>query len=179
MAIASAMAKTGAMLLSAPAIFGPIKRLDSKCSSATVPEKNSPTHANSATAFRLPLLGSTKNGARHQNSSVDVGMLIATPPRTSRTTNAIIKDEEEHLRDPCLDAVFGGKSMSEPDHNARHRFITDPYGAGHYEKLGRFVFQYARAEAYFHLAFRFYSKMPIGEARILFGGPSRISDVID
>src|SRR5215470_16386376 len=60
MAIASAMAKTGAMLLSAPAIFGPIKRLDSKCSSATVPEKNSPTHANSATAFRLPLLGSTK-----------------------------------------------------------------------------------------------------------------------
>src|SRR5215831_3091526 len=69
--------------------------------------------------------------------------------------------------------------MSEPDHNARHRFITDPYGAGHYEKLGRFVFQYARAGAYFHLAFRFYSKMPIGEARILFGGPSRISDVID
>src|ERR1700724_256104 len=79
MTIASAMAKTGAMLLSAPAIFGPIRRLDSKFSSATVPGKNSPTHANSATAFRLPSRGSTKNGARHQKSSVDVGMLIATP----------------------------------------------------------------------------------------------------
>src|SRR5215469_2889098 len=79
MTIASAMAKTGAMLLSAPAIFGPIRRLDSKFSSATVPGKNSPTQANSATAFRLPSLGSTKNRARHQKSSVDVGMLIATP----------------------------------------------------------------------------------------------------
>jgi hypothetical protein len=69
--------------------------------------------------------------------------------------------------------------MSKPDHNRRHRFITDPYGARHYEKLGRFIFQYAQAEAHFHLAFRFYSQMPIAEARMLFGGPSRISDVID
>src|ERR1700751_3974868 len=79
MTIASTMAKTGAMLLSAPGILGPIRRLDSKFSSATVPGKNSPTHANSATAFRLPSRGSTKNGARHENSSVDGGMLTATP----------------------------------------------------------------------------------------------------
>src|SRR6202035_5972008 len=37
-------------------------------------------------------------------------------------------------------------------------FITDPYGARHYEKLGRFIFQYAQAEAHFHLAFRHYSQ---------------------
>src|SRR5580704_3160806 len=88
MTIASTMAKTGAILLSTPAMFGPISRLDSKFSSATVPGKNSPTHANSATAFRLPLPGSTKNGARHQNSSVDVGMLIATPTQGSIHRNA-------------------------------------------------------------------------------------------
>ena len=82
-------AKTGAMLLSAPAIFGPIRRLDSKFSSATVPGKNSPTHANSATAFRLPSLGSTQNGARHQKSSVDVGMLIATPARAASSATRI------------------------------------------------------------------------------------------
>jgi hypothetical protein len=40
---------------------------------------------------------------------------------------------------------------------ARHGFITDPYGARHYEKLGRFIFQYAQAEAHFHLAFRHYT----------------------
>src|ERR1700741_2508781 len=72
-------AKTGVMLLSAPAIFGPSRRLDSKFSSAAAPGKTNPTHANKPTAFRLPSLGSTKNGARHQNSSVEVGMLIATP----------------------------------------------------------------------------------------------------
>src|SRR5262249_38970897 len=43
------------------------------------PGKSKPTHANKITAFRLPAPGSTKNGARHQKSSVDVGMLIATP----------------------------------------------------------------------------------------------------
>src|SRR6202035_1797340 len=79
MTIARRTAKTGVMLLSAPAIFGPIRRLDSKFSRATVPGKSKPTHGNKITAFELPALGSTKNGARHQKSSVDVGMLIATP----------------------------------------------------------------------------------------------------
>jgi hypothetical protein len=71
------------MLLSAPAIFGPIRRLDSKFSSAAAPGKHNPIHANKTTAFRLPSLGSTKNGARHQKSSVEVGMLIATPTQGS------------------------------------------------------------------------------------------------
>src|ERR1700730_9743666 len=79
MTIARRTAKTGVMLLSAPAIFGPIRRLDSKFSRATVPGKSKPTHGNKITAFELPALGSTKNGARHQKSSVDVGMLIVTP----------------------------------------------------------------------------------------------------
>src|SRR6516162_6241865 len=83
MTIARRTAKTGVMLLSAPAIFGPIRRLDSKLSSATAPGKNNPTSANKTTAFRSPLLGSTKNGARHQKSSVEVGMLIATPSQGS------------------------------------------------------------------------------------------------
>src|SRR5437588_11280602 len=72
-------ARERAGLLSAPAILGPIRRLDSKFSSAAAPGKNNPTHANKTTAFRSPALGSTKNGARHQNSSVEVGMLIAAP----------------------------------------------------------------------------------------------------
>src|ERR1700756_4512720 len=79
MRIARRTAKTGVILLSAPAILGPIRRLDSKFSSAAAPGKNNPTQANKTTAFRLESLGSTKNGARHQNSMVDVGMLIATP----------------------------------------------------------------------------------------------------
>src|SRR5215831_18082074 len=79
MMIARKTAKTGARLLSAPAIFGPIRRLDSKFSNATAPGKTNPTHANKTTAFRLPSPGSTKNGARHQKSSVEVGMLIAAP----------------------------------------------------------------------------------------------------
>src|SRR5262252_6124852 len=79
MMIASRTAKAGVMLLSAPAIFGPIRRLDSKFSNATAPGKTNPTHANKTTAFRLPSPGSTKVGARHQKSTVEVGMLIATP----------------------------------------------------------------------------------------------------
>src|SRR6476619_7860829 len=79
MTIARRTAKTGVMLLSAPAVFGPNRRLDSKFSSAAAPGKNNPTHANKRTSVRLPTLGSTKNGARHQNSRVDVGILIATP----------------------------------------------------------------------------------------------------
>src|SRR6202008_5117637 len=75
--------KTAGMLLGAPAIFGPSIRLDSKFRSAPTPGKNNPTHANKITAFRLPSLGSTKNGARHQKSSVELGMLIATPTQGS------------------------------------------------------------------------------------------------
>src|SRR5215472_8935092 len=83
MTIARRTAKTGAMLLSAPAIFGPIRRFDSKFNNAAAPGNNNPTQANKMAAFRLPSPGSTKNGARHQKSSVDVGMLIATPSQGS------------------------------------------------------------------------------------------------
>jgi hypothetical protein len=72
------------------------------------------------------------------------------------------------------------EEISERGDSTRHRFITDPYGAQHYEKLGRFIFQYAQAETHFHLALRYYSQMPIAEARMLFGGRgTRLSDVID
>src|SRR5580700_5864108 len=83
MTIARMTAKTGVKLLSTPAIFVPMRRLDSKFSSAATPGKSNPITANRTTAFRLPSLGSTKNGARHQNSSVEVGMLIATPTHGS------------------------------------------------------------------------------------------------
>src|SRR5215472_8443413 len=79
MTIASMTAKTGVRLLSAPAMFGPIRRLDSKFSSAAAPGKTNPTHANQATALGSPPLGWRRNGARHQKSSVEVGTLIATP----------------------------------------------------------------------------------------------------
>jgi hypothetical protein len=68
--------------------------------------------------------------------------------------------------------------MTEVDHGMRHRFITDPYGARHYEKLGRFIFQYAQAEAHFHLAFRYYSEMPIADSRRHFRRNVRIDEVI-
>jgi hypothetical protein len=72
--------------------------------------------------------------------------------------------------------------MTETDGNTtRHRFLTDPFGRLQYEKLGRFIFQYANAETMFHMAFRHYSQMPIVEARMLFGGRSarNIEDIID
>jgi hypothetical protein len=72
-----------------------------------------------------------------------------------------------------------GIGMSEVDHGLRHSFITDPYGARHYEKLGRFIFQYAQAEAQFHLAFRYYSEMPIAVARRRFKPGVRIDYVIE
>src|ERR1700739_3046307 len=87
MTIARMTAKTGVMLLSAPAMFGPNRRLDSKFSSAAAPGKNNPTHANKTTAVRLPSPGSTKNGVRHQNSRVDVGILIATPTQGCMNRN--------------------------------------------------------------------------------------------
>jgi hypothetical protein len=61
---------------------------------------------------------------------------------------------------------------------ARHGFITDPYGARHYEKLGRFIFQYAQAEAHFHLAFRHHSQTSIADARGRFRRRIRIDEVI-
>jgi hypothetical protein len=53
----------------------------------------------------------------------------------------------------------------------------EPPSSQHYERLGRFIERYARAEAAFHLTFRFYSKMPVAEARLLFGG-ARVDDII-
>src|ERR1700739_2128646 len=79
MVTARTTARTGVMLLREPAIFGPISRLDSKFSSAAAPGNSNPTQANKTTALPSPPLASTKNGARHQKSSVEVGMLIATP----------------------------------------------------------------------------------------------------
>lgn len=52
------------------------------------------------------------------------------------------------------------------------------YGAEHYERLGRFIAQFARAEVGFHMAFRHYSQMPIAESRLFFGG-ARTIDIID
>lgn len=72
--------------------------------------------------------------------------------------------------------------MTETDGNTtRHRFLTDPFGRLQYEKLGRFIFQYAQAESMFHMAFRHYSQMPIAEARMLFGGRGarNIDDIIE
>src|SRR6516162_7899653 len=83
MTTARRTAKTGVRLLSAPAIFGPRRRLDSKFSSAAAAGKSNPTHANKTTALRSPALGSKKRGARHQKRSVDIGMLIATPTQGS------------------------------------------------------------------------------------------------
>jgi hypothetical protein len=60
-----------------------MSRLDSKLISAAAPGKTNPTHPNKVTAFKSPSLGWTKNGARHQKSSVEDGMLIATPTQGS------------------------------------------------------------------------------------------------
>src|SRR6202007_2702675 len=82
-AIARRTAKTGVMLLSAPAIFGPSSRLDSKFRSAPTPGKNNPTHANKKKRPSHSPRWGIKNGARHQKSSVEHGMLIATPTQGS------------------------------------------------------------------------------------------------
>jgi hypothetical protein len=54
---------------------------------------------------------------------------------------------------------------------------AEPPFPQHYERLGRFVERYARAEVAFHMTFRFYSQMPLEEARLLFGG-ARVDDLI-
>src|SRR6516162_1664930 len=79
MVTARTTARTGVRLLREPAMFGPISRLDSKFSGAAAPGNSNPTQANRTTALASPPLASTKNGARHQKSSVEVGMLIVTP----------------------------------------------------------------------------------------------------
>jgi hypothetical protein len=43
------------------------------------------------------------------------------------------------------------------------------YGAEHYETLGRFITRFALTEIIVHMAFRYYSQMPIAEARLFFG----------
>ena len=85
---ANRTAKTGANPLTAPAMFGPIRRLDSKFSNVTVAGKSNPTHANSAAAPRSALAVSTKNGAMHQNTSVDVETLKAAPSQGGIHLNA-------------------------------------------------------------------------------------------
>src|SRR6202047_5602259 len=122
MTTARRTAKTGVMLLSAPAMFGPIRRLDSKFSSAAAPGKNNPTQANNTTALRLPALGSRKNGARHQKSSVDIGILIATPTQGSihRNPNWV-----------------STKPAPNPNIDARARKIDVVMRAVHNERLDR------------------------------------------
>jgi len=73
------MANTGVMLLTAPAMFGPIRRLDSKLSRATAPGKNSPMQPKRTAAAKFADPRATKNGAAHQKSSVEEGMLHAAP----------------------------------------------------------------------------------------------------
>jgi hypothetical protein len=43
------------------------------------------------------------------------------------------------------------------------------YGAEHYEALGRFILRFAMTEIVVHMTFRYYSQMPIAEARLFFG----------
>src|SRR5215469_3568836 len=76
---ANSTAKTGANPLITPAMFGPINLLDSKFNRVTVAGNSNPTHMNKTEARRSALLMSTRNGAKHQNNSVDVGTLTAAP----------------------------------------------------------------------------------------------------
>src|SRR6516165_11123561 len=76
---ARSTANTGVMLLTAPAMFGPIRRLDSKLSRATAPGKNSPMQPKRTAAAKFADPRATKNGAAHQKSSVEEGMLHAAP----------------------------------------------------------------------------------------------------
>src|ERR1700751_5892053 len=81
-------AKTGDNPPTAPAMFGPINRLDSKFNSATAAGKSNPTQANRPAAFTSTSAGSMRKGAKHQNKTVDVGTLNAAPSRGSIQRNA-------------------------------------------------------------------------------------------
>src|SRR5262249_40016557 len=63
-------------------------RLDSKFKSVTAAGNSSPTTANSAAALKSTSAGSIENGARHQNNSVEIGMLTAAPSRGGIQRNA-------------------------------------------------------------------------------------------
>src|SRR6266404_3651941 len=85
---ANSTAKTGDNPPTAPAMFGPIKRLDSKFNSATAAGKSNPTQANRPAAFTSTSVESIRKGAKHQNKIVDVGTLNAAPSRGSIQRNA-------------------------------------------------------------------------------------------
>src|SRR5215469_6046285 len=85
---ANSAAKTGANPLIAPATFGPINLLDSKFNRVTVAGNSNPTHANNIAACIFACVMSTKNGAKHQNNSVDVGTLTTAPSHGGIHLNA-------------------------------------------------------------------------------------------
>src|SRR5215469_1947895 len=86
--IANSTANTGANPPTAPAMFGPMRRLDSKFESVTAAGKSSPIPANKPAALKSTSAGSIEKGARHQNKSVDVGTLKAAPSRGGIRCNA-------------------------------------------------------------------------------------------
>jgi hypothetical protein len=67
-------------------MFGPI--LDSKFNRVTVAGNSNPTHMNKIAACASALVMSTRNGAKHQNNSVDVGTLTAAPSHGGIHLNA-------------------------------------------------------------------------------------------
>ena len=85
---ANSTAKTGANPLIAPAMFGPINLLDSKFNRVTVAGNSNPTHMNKTAACMSAFVMSTRNGAKHQNNSVDVGTLTAAPSQGGIHLNA-------------------------------------------------------------------------------------------
>src|SRR6516162_4667495 len=85
---ANSTAKRGDDPATAPAMFGPIRRLDSKFSSATAAGKSIPITANRPAAPKSTSAGSIENGARHQNNSVEAGILKAAPSRGGIQRNA-------------------------------------------------------------------------------------------
>src|SRR6516225_7941106 len=85
---ANSTAKTGANPLIAPAMFGPISLLDSKFNRVTVAGNSNPTHMNNIAACMSAFVMSTRNGAKHQNNSVDVGTLTAAPSHGGIHLNA-------------------------------------------------------------------------------------------
>jgi hypothetical protein len=69
-------------------MFGPINLLDSKFNRVTVAGNSNPTHMNKTAACMSAFVMSTRNGAKHQNNSVDVGTLTAAPSHGGIHLNA-------------------------------------------------------------------------------------------
>jgi hypothetical protein len=89
----------------------------------------------------------------------------------------VIGEAHQQPQQKCIAALFATASLvAHTGKNSMARTSEAPF-AEHYEGLGRFVERYALAEVAFHMTFRFYSKMPIAEARLFFGG-SRVDDII-